>query len=212
VGAELEHRAAPLHRRLQRPALGQAEADRLLQVDVLAGPGRRQRHQHVPVIRRGDEDGVDVVAGNEVAPIGVRGATAVGVVPVGAAFGQSDAAGLGVADGQDACIVLGEEVPHDGVALVSHADAADGDPVARRDAFILAERRRRQDRRSAHGRHAGPAEQGQEPPPTSVCRLRHQPSLLPRTTCAHETVLKMTAPLGARRVSVPSAREVSLSY
>ena len=43
------------------PALEDVVADRLLDVDVLArlaGPDRRQR---VPVVRRGDRDGVDLV-------------------------------------------------------------------------------------------------------------------------------------------------------
>jgi hypothetical protein len=42
-------------------ALAQHQRQRLLDVDVLAGPQRRHRHQGVPVVGRGDDDGVDVL-------------------------------------------------------------------------------------------------------------------------------------------------------
>src|SRR5205823_4380221 len=51
------------------PPLGDGHGQRLLAIDVLAGPGRQDAGDGVPVVRRGDDDGVDVRAGEQVAEV-----------------------------------------------------------------------------------------------------------------------------------------------
>ena len=51
-------------------ALGDGDGRRLLEVHVLAGPERVDRHLRVPVIGRGDDDGIDVLAAEQVAIVG----------------------------------------------------------------------------------------------------------------------------------------------
>ena len=53
--------------------LGDGQRRRLLQVDVLAVLHRGDRDQRVPVIRRADDDGVDVLVGEQLAVVGVAG-------------------------------------------------------------------------------------------------------------------------------------------
>ena len=48
-----------------------AHGQRFLHVGVLFGPGRGDGDRHVPVVGRGDHHGVDVVAGQQFAEIGV---------------------------------------------------------------------------------------------------------------------------------------------
>ena len=54
------------------PAFGDGPAERLLTIDVLAGLGGGDGDQGVPVVGRGDVDGVHVVAGKDLAEVVVR--------------------------------------------------------------------------------------------------------------------------------------------
>ena len=65
LAADLDHLAALLGGRDERLALFPRMGHRLLDVDVLAGGQRLLRHLEVPVIGRGDDDGVDVGAGDD---------------------------------------------------------------------------------------------------------------------------------------------------
>ena len=58
-------------------ALGQRQRERLLAVDVLARLHRLDRRDRVPVLGRGDADRVDVLAADQLAEVGVRGAALV---------------------------------------------------------------------------------------------------------------------------------------
>ena len=53
------------------PALGDVMGQRLLAVDVLPGPGREDAGHRVPVVRRGDHDGVDALVLQQLAEVGV---------------------------------------------------------------------------------------------------------------------------------------------
>ena len=68
------HDALVLAGRLDHlPAFEDVVGSRFLDVYVLAGLAGPDRHQRVPVIGRGDHDGVDVLAVQELAHVGVRG-------------------------------------------------------------------------------------------------------------------------------------------
>ena len=59
--ADLDDALVLARRRQHRLALADVDADRLLDVDVAAGLGRRDHRQRVPVIGRGDQRDVDVL-------------------------------------------------------------------------------------------------------------------------------------------------------
>ena len=68
------HDALVLAGRLDHlPAFEDVVGSRFLDVHVLAGLAGPDRHQRVPVIGRGDHDGVDVLAVQELAHVGVSG-------------------------------------------------------------------------------------------------------------------------------------------
>ena len=67
----LEDCAVALHRIGKRPALGHSVAEGLLAVDIPARADGSKRGQDVPVIWRSDENGIDVVAVNQVPEVGV---------------------------------------------------------------------------------------------------------------------------------------------
>jgi len=83
--------------------------------------------QHVPVVRVGDEHGVDVVAGEQfvevvVAPVGGY---------LGKLSGPIQMPAVHVADGRHLGGLAGHEIAHAAHGLVAGADHADVDPVRR---------------------------------------------------------------------------------
>ena len=71
---------------------------RLFAIDILAGAQRGQRRDRVPVVGRGDADGVDVLAGDQFAEIVVRRAVAVLIEFVHLFLGVVAAGGVHVAN------------------------------------------------------------------------------------------------------------------
>jgi hypothetical protein len=178
--AELLHRS--LHRaRLQHPAvrvdrlhdldgLVNVVGERLLAVDVLAGPQGGEGDDRVPVVGRRDHDGVDVLSGDELAEVVVgpaagepgRGPRRVELVhprPGGLTTGRVD-----VADGDDAHALLVEKGPQEAPRLDAHPDEADAEPVARRGAG----------RPDSGGQDEGYRRDGLDD--VSPCRLHEAPS------------------------------------
>ena len=78
LGAELEHAPVAADRLAHGLALAGGERHGLLAVDVLAVAHGPDRVQGMPELGRGDEHRVDVVAGDQVAEVGVRVAALVG--------------------------------------------------------------------------------------------------------------------------------------
>jgi hypothetical protein len=76
LGSHLHHPLVLARRRQHRPPLAHARGQRLLDIHVLARLTRHHRRQRVPVIRRRDNDGVDIL------PIQRRAKVAGGVRPV----------------------------------------------------------------------------------------------------------------------------------
>ena len=153
VRAVQEDAAVPLDGVAQGPALADGRGERLLAEDVLAGAHRGNRLKDVPVVGRGDDDGVDVAAGEEVAEVLVRGD----------AGAQALAPGLGpalpdVADGDGLGDALLEEVLEDVAAPAAEADEAQSDPLAGRQGALAPERRGREDI-GCRGGHGGGTEE-----------------------------------------------------
>ena len=149
--AELEDAAVAMHRVAQDLDLVDAHAQRLLDVDVLAGADGGQGVQDVPGVERGDGHGVDIVAVQQFAEIVVHGAVRVPVVRVDRLLGPFAHGAFDVADGHD----LGSGNAHAGAHVAeahgADADAAHDDAFARRDAAGAAQGRGRDDQRRGHG-------------------------------------------------------------
>ena len=77
LAAGLEDDVVVACRRHHRASLGNGQRQRLLAIDVLARPRRQHRRDVMPVVRRRDDDGVDVAAIEQLAKIDKRGAAAI---------------------------------------------------------------------------------------------------------------------------------------
>ena len=139
--------ALVLARRVDAPlALGERERERLLAVDVLARLARLDRRDRVPVLRRGDADGVDVLARDQLAEVGVRVAALVVGLLAEYAFSTrllacSRRVRVHLADRQRLHVAEPEQLGQ--VVVVGHlaaADEADGDPLAGRFVAAAAQR------------------------------------------------------------------------
>ena len=71
LGAELEDALATVDFLAQRPVLRDVDAERLFHIDVFAGANRGQRRQHVPMVGRGNQEGVNVLASDDLLEVGV---------------------------------------------------------------------------------------------------------------------------------------------
>lgn len=111
-------------------AFGEGERERFFAVDVFLRRGGIEDHVDVPVVGRGDDDGVDIRAGEEFVVVfggGDAGSRArgVGVVRVGGGFGVGAAGGIDIAhtDDLNARVLKG---PIEVAAILdSHADEAE---------------------------------------------------------------------------------------
>src|SRR5262245_24937999 len=110
-----------------RPPLGDGQAERLLAVDVLAGLAGVDGDQGVPVVGHGDDDGIDVLAVEQLAVVadGERGLAG---LLLDAGPGLFEPGLIDLAD-RDAVLDVDAEVAF---ALVADADAADADSFAGR--------------------------------------------------------------------------------
>ena len=121
---DLAARRGSLGRLHEPPALGDREAHRLLDREVLAGRQRRQRDLQMHVMRQQDLEGVDRLVGQAVAPVGID--------PLGldapAARPRQGALGVRLADGRD----HGVRGPHvlDGMQVADATRTDDGHPEA----------------------------------------------------------------------------------
>ena len=135
LAAGLEHAIELADRLDHRRAFVDRQRQRLLAIHVLARLARLDRRDGVPMVGRGDEHGVDVLAGEHVAEVvvlvaafGARGGAVVLVDPL---LGVAAAVGVDVADGQNANVVEPEKRGDvKAVGLHPQADHADGDLVA----------------------------------------------------------------------------------
>ena len=166
LDAHLEHRLVASDRLDERASLGDGQR-RLLAEHVLARLQGHQRDRHVPVVGRGDDHGVDVLAGDEVAEIGDLLAARGRVLLVDRFAGPRAAAGHHVADGDRPGVVLDQErLQVMSITFVAQPDEA------QRDLFRggrVAEEPRGQDQR--RGRRAGDACHAADCPAAGDCGL-----------------------------------------
>src|SRR5262249_49710644 len=116
LAAGLEDYLRLLYRVHDGPALGDIVGERLLAIDVLAGAGGLDARDRVPVVRRGDDHGVDVLASQHVAEV-VEGVAALvlalaflGSIPLlNRLLGALPAVRDDVADGHDLHVATAEK-------------------------------------------------------------------------------------------------------
>ncbi len=139
LGPELEHDGAFLDGLAQGLRSADAPADGLFAVHVLAPPDRFQGDERVPVVRRRDLHGVDVLALHEFPKVLVGEAILVVVELVHGLLGSVPLGFMHVAHGQDLDVRVSAERPHVAHPLNAEADAAQRHAVRRRHRARLAQ-------------------------------------------------------------------------
>ena len=142
--ADLDDLLVPILGLDDRRALGRVVRQRLLDVDVLAGVAGVDRHRHVPVVGAADQDGVDVLAVEELAIVLGRDRLGIGEL-----LGVVEVGVVDVADGRDPDAGnLGQRL-HQVLAAPARAQAGDRERVVGRVAPRRFERRQCADRAPA---------------------------------------------------------------
>ena len=136
LGAALVDGPEPLHRIGHGPALGDRQRDRLFAVDVLAGLGRFDGDDRVPMVRRGDQHRVEIAAGEDLAKIVVRGAVLVAIGGVDRILGALPVTRIDIADGQHPHVLKRQEALEVVHPLPAQADRPHREPLAGRSAAL----------------------------------------------------------------------------
>ena len=179
--AALEDAVVTLDRPRQFAALRGRDADGLLAVDVLARLDGQRGGQRMPVVARRDQDGVEVLAGQQVPQVDVLGAVGVAVLLVHGRLGALTASALHVADGHHLHLALLHERAHVIAPAATDTDDAHGDALAGGRAPTRTQRRRRDHRRKRDRRSRRRRALENVPPPHACIPY-----------CAHRTLLWWT--------------------
>jgi hypothetical protein len=115
------------------PAFGDGDGEGLLAEDVLAGLGGGNGDEGVPVLGRGDDDGIDAGHAEQLPEVAEHGRAS-----AEAAAGGLAAVLPRIADGQR-LRRRAEEAAHDIVAPSAEADEAEADAIARRRPALRAQ-------------------------------------------------------------------------
>ena len=146
LAAGLEDASVAPHRVDYRPRFADRQCQRLLAVNVLAGLGRLDRDDRVPVVGRGDDHRVDVVAGQQLAEvivdsaiIGRAAALLLAVMVVDSFAGRFAPCRIDFAYGQDLDLAVSQVAFQMSAAHAAHADETERDPVIGRSELIGAQ-------------------------------------------------------------------------
>ena len=130
--------------RLDDPtSLGNVVRQRLLAIDVLARLRGQDAGDRVPMVRRGNHDGVDVFAFDDLAEVRIRVAALVLGLLVGPVtfldnlFGVVHSLGNDIAHGHDLDILHAEKTAQVSPAHRADADEAQREPIVRGDLLRL---------------------------------------------------------------------------
>ena len=155
LGACLEDGAAAVHRVAMEQRLDDVFRAGLLAIDVFTGLGGKHRHLAVPVGSGGDQDCIDILAGEQVVEVAVGGARGGAVVCIDQVFDPVSSLFLDIADGGELDVGLLEEAAEVVLAPAADPDSPDHDSLARRYGAIEPEGRGGNDRRGGDGGEAG---------------------------------------------------------
>ena len=149
--ARLEDAARSMHRLGDLLAVADRQTAGLLAIDVLARLGRQDRGGGVPPVARGDQDGVDVAAGEQFPQVAVEHAVGVAVVLVHEGLALVAPARLHVGDCQAADVGEAEHRGEHVGAPRTDADDAKCDLLARGHGAVEAEDAGGDDHREGRG-------------------------------------------------------------
>ena len=124
--------AVALDRVAHRPAFPQVMREGLFAVDVEARPGGVDRDDRMPVIRRGDRNGIEPGMADQFLEIGIGDAILIAVFEVDDLTGLLEALAVDVADRHDLDIVPAEEAAEIAHPHVAHPDRPEHDAVGGR--------------------------------------------------------------------------------
>ncbi len=130
-----------MHRGAQGLVLLYAQPHRLFKIDVLARLYCRQGHQHVPVVRRGSKNNVNVVALNQFTKVIVGCASVALVMLVHQVPGRLAHVAFDIADRHNMSIFFSKKVAHHGGAPRPNADTTNGDSITGGNTAGLTQRR-----------------------------------------------------------------------
>jgi hypothetical protein len=125
LGSILEYAAVLLEHLATQQVLRDAHTKRLFNVGVLAGSGGHDRDRYVPVVRRGNNHRIDVVAGEELTKIAIGLAADLPSDPLAAIL-------VRIGNGHRLGIAAPSDVAQHGATSISHANVPHRDPVTGR--------------------------------------------------------------------------------
>jgi hypothetical protein len=138
LGAGLENSPIPSHRVTHRLTFDYRHARRLFTIHIFAGLGGGDGNYRVPMVLSGNHYRIDVLTGQQVTKVVVRGTAFVAVVLVNQLFSRLSPGFNDIANGShpNACVI--QERFGVVCTLTAGSDAAHYDTAARGNAFILA--------------------------------------------------------------------------
>lgn len=163
MAAALKDPVIGFHRIGHGAAFGNGERKRFFTVNVLTRACRFDYGNRMPVIRHGDQKGIDILARNHLAEIFVSGAAFVHAGPLVASIVPlhlrprriaprecsipiPGSHAVHVAHGNNLHALVAKKIQHVPGALVAGSNHSHGDPVARRHGPLAAQGRRRNEK------------------------------------------------------------------
>ncbi|OPZ03119.1 MAG: hypothetical protein BWZ10_03321 [candidate division BRC1 bacterium ADurb.BinA364] len=144
--SRLEDAAVAPNRIVQVHAVAHRDAARFFAIDVFARLGRQNRSQRMPAVSGGDQQGVDIVSGQQFEHVAIHRAILVAVMRIGHLFDQIATLGLDIAHCHEAHIRLGQHAIQHRSPSWPDTQSAKNDSVARRHGSVPAKRACRDDR------------------------------------------------------------------
>ena len=111
-------------------ALGHSKRERFLDIYILAGLHSRDGLHRMPMVRRTDTDGVDVLASQEIAKVTIISAYVASIGLIDMVPESLAPVFHGITDCDDACVLLGQKYLSVVCVDVTRTDQAQSDTVA----------------------------------------------------------------------------------
>ena len=136
LGAGLQDALIATHGVDEGERLVDVVGERLFTIDVFASIQCSDGDEGVPMVRRGDDDGVDVLALQQLAEVGIgfttfeAGIFVLAIAFFDSLFGEFSAVGIDVADGHDLDFFAAQEAAEVTAVHFTHADESECEALA----------------------------------------------------------------------------------
>ena len=137
----LEDATGPLNRFLQSSCQLNGDRTGFFRVDIFAGFGCHHGSGRMPAVTRGNQDGVDIIAGQQFAEVAIGVAFLVAVLFVGHLFDGLALISANIGDSDEADIGLLKHVAQHITATSANADPSQNNPFAGSHGSVQAQRR-----------------------------------------------------------------------